>query len=84
MNVVTYVALLGSMFSQGSSISILPPPGGESVRHGGGTPPYNRRGAGCKWEEVREEFPKVRLSCQTTLGGPDDVPKSTLTEADPP
>ncbi|MPC54643.1 hypothetical protein E2C01_048566 [Portunus trituberculatus] len=34
----------------------------------------NRRGAGHKWEEeVKKELPNVRLSCQTTLRGPDGI-----------
>ena len=61
---VTYVALSGAIQSRavggGRSLSSLPlGGGGEAGPSGmeGGTPPSYRRGAGLKWEEIREEFP---------------------------
>ena len=32
-----------------------------------------QEGSGHKLEDAREELPRVRLSCQTTLGGPIGV-----------
>ena len=59
------------------SVPSLPRPGrGEEGPPGMGYTPLpveGSGGAGHKPEEDREEFPKVRFSCQTTLGGPDGV-----------